>query len=89
LKRFVTTREGSSKLGVLPSLPPLSIVGMLHVTSEVSIFSVSISSMWLTFLELFCLLRLWSLHFVSFSFPFLGALKKKKIDKVSSLVTKI
>ncbi len=33
-RRAVTAGEGSSRLGVLSDLPPLSLVGMLHATAE-------------------------------------------------------
>jgi hypothetical protein len=40
---------------------------------EVLVFSGSLSYVWFFSFGLFCLLRLRSLHFVSFSLPFLGA----------------
>jgi len=57
----------------LSALHPLSLVDMLHATSG------GFGTQWFPFLSLprlfgvFCLPGLWSLHFVSFSLPFLGA----------------
>ncbi len=73
----ISVGKGPSKFGVLSSLLSLSLVDMLdmlHVTyggfsTYGSITSLQLASLGL----LFCLLQLWSLLFVYFSLPFLGA----------------
>ncbi len=65
LRWAITTREGSSRLGVLSSSPSLFLVDMLHATGG----SFSTSSF--LFFHVACLFGVLSstLHFVSFSLP--------------------
>jgi len=75
-------KESSFNLGVLSSLPPLSLVDSLHVTSG-SIFSGSLSSLWPAFVGLFACLIFGPCP-LFFFFPFFRCVLFIKFGKVSS-----
>jgi hypothetical protein len=73
LRCVVIVGKGFYRFGVLLGLTPLSLIDVLHVIGGGFNIYGSFTFVWFASLGLFCLPRLWSLLFVSFSLAFLGA----------------